>query len=743
MRLLYDLPEREQSLVDSAIDGEEILYCVPTDLVAEGRYEGGFGIVTPKRFVLLENGELTVNHEIVPGAEYRAIPLVGNGMLEYTQAMEEGHVVAAKSGEDRRLARYSKRYAGEFATLARALTQLAAGEEPKFVSFDEDRRCPQCGRGFHEGSRVCPVCMKRGQILKRLMAYAKPYWLIVAAALLYYGALTALNLTIPRISRAIVDLAIIPGREDIGFLLGLVGLNALAVTGVAIFQILRGRILAKLGNGVERDLRQMVFSKIQALSLGYVNRQKTGNLMNRITGDTARIQRFIAGFSSELLGAVVLVVGATLIILVRDWRLAIMIVLPMPLVLVIFRITWKALIASERKLWRNTDRAHHLLQDVLSGIRVVKAYGREKYEINRFNDASAEIRDISVKVSKIWNSLIPFFGFVFGFGQFLVLLYGGHLVLGERMALGELIQFSMYAGMIYGPLAWITHLPREFARMVAAAARIFEVIDEEPEVGDAKGAKRHSVNGDIVFNNVTFGYQSHEPVLDNVSAEIHQGEMVGLVGHSGAGKSTMINLILRLYDVDEGSITIDGIDIREIALQDLRSQIGVVLQETFLFSGSIIENIRYAKPDATEAEVIRAAKIAHAHDFIIHFPNGYDTQVGERGQRLSGGEAQRVAIARAIIHDPQILILDEATSSVDTETEQQIQDALEHLIKNRTTIAIAHRLATLRNADKLVVIEKGRIAEAGSHEELMKQKGIYHGLITTQRRMAGAIATTG
>jgi ATP-binding cassette, subfamily B, bacterial len=743
VRLLYELPEKEQRLADSHLGGEEILYCVPTDITKGGRFASGYGIVTSSRFVLIEDGLISVDHEIVVDADYRAIPLVGSGRLEMTKAMTSGRIKASLSGHDRPLARYSKTFAGEFSTIARALTQLAGGETPKFDSFDEDRKCPQCGRAFGHGSRVCPVCMKRGKILKRLLQYAKPYRLIVAAAFVYYAAITALNLLIPRISRAIVDLAILPGKEDLGFLLGIVGLNALAVTGVIVFQILRGRILAKLGNGVERDLRQMVFSKIQALSLGYVNRQKTGNLMTRITGDTGRIQRFIAGFTSELLGAVILIIGATLIILLRDWRLALMIVLPMPIVFVILKLAFKALIANERKLWRTTDFVHHLLQDVLSGIRVVKAYGREKYEIGRFNNASAEIREISERVAKIWNTLIPFFGFIFGFGQYLVLLYGGHLVLGERMALGELIQFSMYAGMIYGPLAWLTHLPREFARMIAAAARIFEVIDEEPEVSESTEAARHQVVGSIDFKEVTFGYQTHEPVLDDIHLGIRPGEMIGLVGHSGAGKSTLINLILRLYDVDEGAILIDGIDIRNIALQDLRSQIGVVLQETFLFSGSIIDNIRYAKPDATETEVIRAARIAHAHDFIIHFPNGYDTEVGERGQRLSGGEAQRVAIARAIIHDPKILILDEATSSVDTETEQQIQDALGHLVKNRTTIAIAHRLATLRNADRLVVIEKGRVAEVGTHEELMAEKGIYHDLISTQRRMAGAIGTKG
>lgn len=316
-----------------------------------------------------------------------------------------------------------------------------------------------------------------------------------------------------------------------------------------------------------------------------------------------------------------------------------------------------------------------------------------------------------------------------------MLYYGSQLVLGEKMKLGQLVQFTQYVSMLYGPLSFMSFLPRMFADAMNAIGRVFEIIDEEPEIADTGHVVHHRIKGRVEFRNVTFGYQSHEPVLENINLEVSPGEMIGLVGHSGAGKSTLINLIMRLYDVDDGQILIDGIDIRDIPLQDLRSQIGVVLQETFLFSGTILDNIRYSKPDATMDEIIMAAKIANAHDFIVKFPDGYDTKVGENGYNLLGGERQRIAIARAILHNPRILILDEATASLDTESEQLIQEALARLVKDRTTFAIAHRLSTLKNANRLMVIDKGKKAELGTHDELLKKKGIYYGLVMAQRQM--------
>lgn len=315
------------------------------------------------------------------------------------------------------------------------------------------------------------------------------------------------------------------------------------------------------------------------------------------------------------------------------------------------------------------------------------------------------------------------------------MLIGGFYILHSQMDAGTLVQFTTYAAMIYGPINYMISLPRSIADAVAAAARVFDILDNEPNVCDAEKAVELDIKGNVEYQDVFFGYKSYQAVLENINLSVKSGEMIGLVGHSGSGKSTIINLLLRFYDPDSGRILIDGVDLRDISQHHIRSQIGVVLQEIFLFSGSIFENVIYSKPDATYEEVIRACKMANAHDFIMKFPDGYDTRIGQNGQTLSGGEKQRIAIARAVIHDPRILILDEATASLDTESEKLVQEALRRLVQNRTTFAIAHRLSTLKFADRLIVLDHGKIAESGTHDELLKAKGIYYGLVLAQLNM--------
>jgi ATP-binding cassette subfamily B protein len=382
-----------------------------------------------------------------------------------------------------------------------------------------------------------------------------------------------------------------------------------------------------------------------------------------------------------------------------------------------------------------------VLNDSLRGVRVVKAFGREGQEIARFERGSAACHDALVSAERTWVTLAPALGLVMSAGAYLVWLAAGSRIIFGGLTPGTLVSFIQYLPMLYGPLQMVSRLNQWLTRSMTAGERVFEILDARPEVAEAPDAvPAPRIAGRIELRDVSFGYEKHSPVLSHVNLEIAAGEMLGLVGQSGAGKSTAVNLISRLYDADEGQVLIDGVDIRRIRTEDLRRQIGVVLQEPYLFAGTVAENIAYARPEASREEVMAAARLANAHGFVMSRPDGYDSAVEEGGGNFSGGEKQRLAIARAILHDPRILILDEATSAVDTRTEQDIQEALARLIRGRTTIAIAHRLSTLRGASRLAVFEKGSIRELGTHGELLAREGIFSGLVKAQAEMASAIA---
>lgn len=657
-------------------------------------------------------------------------------------------------GKERAICRFSGACMRDMTRFHRCLDRLLQGEETVTQEEEPERCCPKCGRPYPDPHRaVCPHCVEKGSVFTRVLSYFKPYRVRVAVMLLFIMLSAICQAVLPYLNGSLFYDGVLGRDEALASSLGLGGrfgllLLLLTVTYAlvrilnGVFGILHGRISAYIVPGVVRALRNTVYEALQRLSIGFYTRRQTGGLMQRVIRDTEEVFTFFIDVLPFALSNILTFLFAAVIMFTANWKLAILsLCLLPPLFIAFYRLVpmmWRTFSARARARRHVTSN----LNDNFVGARVVKAFGQEESEIARFDQSSDSLRRAEIQVAQQQSINAISFELARELPTVLVWGVGAYMILASSGSFryGELLTFVNYLTMMQGPMRFLSLLFRRWSQSMSAAQRVFEIVDAPAEIIEAPDAVDRKLRGEITVRDVSFSYEPNKPVLKHISFHVTPGETLGIVGRSGAGKSTLVNLISRLYDVEEGAIELDGADVRQLSFASLRSTVAMVSQETYIFMGTIAENIAYARPDATHEEILQAAAQAGAHRFICRLPDGYDTVIGTGGRQLSGGERQRLSIARAILADPDILVLDEATASVDTETERAIQTSLTRLSQGRTTLSIAHRLSTLRDADRLIVLEDGKMVETGTHAELLAKQGVYYKLYELQTR---ALATRG
>jgi len=732
VKLIYDLTEKEAAVFESNSSGSErIMYCLPYNF-ENGMITKGKVVVTDRFIYKLTEKGLVEKYDFKDLTEFSVENMLGSSAF-----------LLQENGCTKRVCTFlSGRYLSQYTVLMRGcriiVEAIKEGKEvgEPLINNEPENFCPKCGDPMPRGIRNCPRCREKGSAIKKLWGLTRGMRLMLSFPIFVSAISFVLMFILPTIQQKAIDGYMNNPDVDATAIKGFIVI-AVSLILIDLFQralsLVQGLFSTISGNRFVLILRTLLFEKIQGLSISSIQRKSTGDLMGRLNSDISVTQGFITSTLPSVINQILSFLLAIILLLFVDPMLCLFVFIPVPIVCVVAKKVWKRMAQNSRTAWQKAYSVNCLTQDTIQGERIVKCFGREKAAVEKHKKAIDESTKKSIYRDRYSNCFAPVLSHLLKLGSYIILFYGNALVFNGDLTLGELFKYTAYTSVIYAPLTTFLNLPTTLANVFNSINKVMEIFDEEPEIKDIDLPIDIKIEGDIDIKNITFGYNSYDPVLENVSVHINQGEMIGIVGASGAGKSTLINLIMRLYDVNEGVIEIDNVDIRDISQQALRSQIGVVLQETHLFHGSIRDNICYAKPYATNEEIIRAAKLANAHDFICDLPQGYNTMIGERGFSLSGGERQRIAIARAMIHNPSILILDEATAALDTETEKMIQDSLNVLMEGRTTLAIAHRLSTLRNADKLIVLDNGHLAEFGTHTELLKKKGIYYKLVMAQR----------
>ena len=732
------------------LPGASVLAWFETDLDREMRYGSALVVLTERRLIEVPSPADAAG---IGAGESSRVWNLGDG-LALTCGERWSVGTLQLSGPDGRVAywRYTVARAAAAAGFVErfelALRQLRGESVPSEETAEV--ACPSCGSIYAATLHECPECAAAAEAEKhpqysallRLLPFARPRIWVIALGLAVTLACTAAQLVPVYLTVPLVDGVLTPAEngKDVNWTLLYWCLAGLAGSAILAWTLTwaRNYVLAWASERVAADLRNHTYAHLQRLSLEFFGAKRTGDLINRVSSDTDRICNFISMNVVDFLNDLLMIAGTACILLWMNPLLAVITLLPIPLV--VWLVSWvrvrlRRALRHGGILW---DELTSILADTIPGIRVVKAFAQETREIERFANTNKRVLAAADRANRLWAFAGPTIELFTELGVVVIWAFGAYQIIQGHIKLGILTAFSTYTYRFYTRLRSISWMVNATQRTANSARRIFEILDRVSTVPEpVKPVHPGRLQGSLELRDVNFKY-GNRTVLEDINLLIQPGEMIGLVGQSGSGKSTLINLICRFYDVAEGSIRADGGDLRSFPVEEYRRNIGIVLQEPFLFYGTIADNICYGKPDATRDEIIASARAAGAHEFILNLPEGYDSVVGERGQSLSGGERQRISIARALLIDPRILILDEATSSVDTETERDIQAALDHLIQGRTTIAIAHRLSTLRKADRLVVLERGKIVEIGPHQELLQSSGVYSRLHKAQLEMAAA-----
>jgi ATP-binding cassette subfamily B protein len=735
--------------------GENVLAWLEVDLNDELRFKKNLVILTDQRLISTDDTQNSWNFwPLTADLSLRVLDHAGVGTLALNQTGRRLATWRFTLGLEAAVLRWKLRFENQ---------QLQAAQSGRFLGMplsgnDESTAtepgvgamrhvlCPVCQNVVDASEEECPVCLEKDQAptstwtLFKLWRFAKPYQGQLLLGFILTLASTAATLVPPYLTMPLMDEVLIPYQNGkpidpvtvSWYLLGLLG-SALVAWGLGW---IKTYILALVSERIGADLRTTTYQHLLKLSLEYFGGRRTGDLIARIGSETDRINVFLSLHLLDFATDILMIMMTAIILFSINPTLALVTLLPLPFIGWLIHVVREKLRTGFEKIDRVWSEVTNVLADTIPGIRVVKAFAQEDREAQRFIDANKHNLAVNDRLNRVWSVFSPTVTLMTEIGLLVVWGFGIWLVSKDEITVGVLTAFLAYIGRFYTRLDSMSRIVSSTQKAASGAKRIFEILDHVSSVPEpVNPLALPKVEGRITLTDASFRY-GNRAVIKQLNLDIKPGEMIGLVGHSGSGKSTLVNLMCRFYDLSEGSIALDGVDIKQLKVADYRRHIGLVLQEPFLFFGTIADNIAYGLPDASREEIVAAARAAHAHEFILRMPQGYDSLVGERGQGLSGGERQRISIARALLINPRILILDEATSAVDTETEKEIQNALDNLVRGRTTIAIAHRLSTLRKADRLVVMDKGLIVEEGTHDVLIERQGAYWRLYEAQQRQA-------